>query len=145
MCFCRSMKTIGTSQVQVFLIDEDEARRDKYIRSLNADRHTICEGFESVEGGLSELANKQPDMIVLAYGILTARGSAILQRIRDYNPFIDVVLLPGPSYADAMEKLTRLSGYAYHRRESTDYVLDYLLTILARTCRGKRQHKLPKD
>lgn len=138
MCFRIGMKTNASSQVQAFLIDGDEARRDKYIRSLNAEGHTTCDGFGSVEGGLSELANKQPDIIVLAHGMLTTSGSDVLQRIRDYNPFIDVVLLPGPSYTNSMEKLTRLSGYTYRHRENTDYILDYLLTILARTWRGKR-------
>ncbi len=138
MCFRISMKTNASSQVQVFLIDEDETRRDKYIRSLNADGHTICSGFASVEEGLSQLADEQPDIIALAYGMLTNSRADVLQLIRDHNPFIDVVLLPGPSYASAMEKLTQLSGYTYRRRESTDYILDYLLTILARTWRGKR-------
>lgn len=138
MCFGACMNTISPLQVQVFLIDEDEARRDRYICSLNADGHAVCSGFVSVEEGLSRLADKQPDIVVLAYGILTTSGSAVLQRIRDHNPFIEVVLLPGPAYAHAMEELTQLSGYTYRRRESTDYILDYLLTILARTWRGKR-------
>src|SRR5476651_2580288 len=115
------MNTIAPFQVKVFLIDEDECRRDRYTCSLNADGYTICSGFSNVEDALSGLANELPDIIVLVYGILTSSGTDVLQRIRDHNPFIDVVLLPGPSYANAMEKLTQLSGHTYCRRESTDY------------------------
>ena len=132
------MSTIAPLQVQVFLIDGDETRREIYTRQLNAYKYTICQGFASVEEGLSGLTGEQPDIVVLAYGMLTNSGSDVLQQIRDHNPFIDVVLLPGPSYASAMEKLSQLSGYTYRRCKSVDYILDYLLTILARTRRSKR-------
>ncbi|OCX54392.1 hypothetical protein BEL04_09075 [Mucilaginibacter sp. PPCGB 2223] len=132
------MKTTNPQQVQVFLIDGDESHRNSYLHSLNAGGISSCRGFASVEDGISGLTNGQPDVIVLAYGMLTSNGTDVLQRIRDLDPFIDVVLLPGPSYANAMEKLTQLSGYNYRRRENTDYILDYLLTILSRASRSKR-------
>jgi DNA-binding NtrC family response regulator len=102
--------------LKVFIVEDDKLYGDllRYHLSLNPDNEVFL--FRSGQECLDNLY-LNPDFISLDYSLPDMSGMDILQKIREYNPKLPVVIVSGQEDIETAIKLLKEGAYDYFVKE----------------------------
>jgi signal transduction histidine kinase len=88
---------MSASTVKVLVIDDSPDDLLLYKRALkgNADETYDVVAAENGDDGLTRIADRRPDCVLLDYSLPGRNGIEVLKRLRAEHPFIPVVMLTG--------------------------------------------------
>jgi DNA-binding NtrC family response regulator len=122
------------NQLKVFLVDENISNLNKYAYHMESDRLLNVRTFTNSNSCIANLS-VQPDIVFLAYGTCTKTGLQIIHQIKNFNPGINVVLLPGTEYLRSLALIDSAKGRSSYSQQ-TDYLMEYMDLILDRMTTG---------
>lgn len=116
-------------QLNIFLIDKDQASLDKYQLYL------IAQGYKNVNifNRATEYAiymEHRPDIVFLGNSLGYELGIELLKSFKSVYPDTDVILLPGPEYKG--ETLVMTNHYNQSLSEKQEHILNYITCVLDR-------------
>lgn len=114
---------------KIFVIEDDKilARRMSYELELNPDFEV--ETFYDGESFLKQLNGRSPDAITLDYLLPDTTGAEVLQKIKDYDPNIPVLVVSGQK--DVLTAINLMKHGAYDYLVKTDDMIKKLRNIMA--------------
>lgn len=100
------------SSLNIFVVEDDEWYREllAYNLELNPDYQIFK--FATANECLKNLG-KQPDVITLDYRLPDMAGDEVLQRIKDFNPDIEVIIISEQENIETAVGLLKMGAYDY--------------------------------
>ncbi|MCI5055469.1 MAG: response regulator [Flavobacteriales bacterium] len=83
---------------KVFIVEDDPFYREMVVNELSKDKSLVLESFDNGTDFKNNLY-KNPDVVLMDYGLEDSDGLALLREIKGLNPNIEVIFL------SAQEKL----------------------------------------
>ncbi len=101
-----------SEQTQVLVVDDDEAVRRSYQRSLQAHHYNVEAVFNG-EDALQALQHKPFDVVLLDLRMPGMDGMAVLKAIKREWPKSEVVVITGYPTVESAKEAVRLGAYDY--------------------------------
>ncbi|MBD3162215.1 MAG: response regulator, partial [Candidatus Eisenbacteria bacterium] len=99
-------------EAHVLVVDDDEAIRDSCRQTLERSGYeveTVCDGAEA----LRAIHARRPDLVLLDLRMPGLDGTEFLQRLRETNEDLDVIVITGYSSVESAVECMRLGAYDY--------------------------------
>lgn len=116
------------SGFNIFVVEDDEWYRELLGYNLELNPDYQITKFENATDCLEQL-HLQPDVITLDYRLPDMSGSEALQKIKDYNPDIEVIVISEQENIATAVELLKLGAYDYIVKAKD--IRDRLLNVIS--------------
>ena len=106
----------ATTHPRVFILEDDEFYRELLQYNLNLNPDYEVKSFATAADLLAALHDK-PHIVTLDYRLPDMDGVAVLKRIKDFNPDIEVVVISEQDKIETAVELLNLGAYDYIVKE----------------------------
>lgn len=100
------------ARFSIFVVEDDEWYRELLTYNLSLNPDYEIRQFDSGRSFLEQLS-KNPDVVTLDYRLPDMEGEEVLQKIRDFNPSIEVIIISEQEKIETAVKLLNLGAYDY--------------------------------
>lgn len=116
-----------TDKFSVFVVEDDDFYRELIGYNLEMNPDYEISKFGNAASLLKELY-KKPNVITLDYRLPDMEGDKVLEKIKDYDPDVEVIIISEQDNIDTAVKLLRLGAYDYITK--TNDIQDRLLNVV---------------
>jgi len=95
----------------IFVVDDEESIRDGITLNLGNDYHV--EAFSSAETAIDAVESNPPDLVLLDVGLPGMSGVDALQKIKNLNPDIRVIMITAYEDVDTVVSAMKHGAYDY--------------------------------
>ncbi|UII21127.1 sigma-54-dependent transcriptional regulator [Fulvivirga ligni] len=100
------------SKFLVYIVEDDEWYRELLAHNLALNPDYEIKKFDSAKSLLKEL-DKNPHVVTLDYRLPDMEGEAVLQKIKEFNPSIEVIIVSEQEKIETAVNLLNLGAYDY--------------------------------
>jgi len=100
------------NQLKVFIVEDDEWYCDFLEYNLKLNEDNQVKKYYNAKNFLKEL-HEQPDVVTLDYSLPDMDGAQVLQKIKDFNKDIQVLIISGQEDISTAVDLLKLGAYDY--------------------------------
>ncbi|NEQ52308.1 MAG: sigma-54-dependent Fis family transcriptional regulator [Leptolyngbya sp. SIO3F4] len=117
-------------QLRVFIVEDDEWYSDFLEYNLKLNEDNLVRKFHTGKEFLKNL-HEQPDVVTLDYSLPDMDGAKVLQKIKDFNRDIQVLIISGQEDISTAVELLKLGAYDYivKNEETRDRLFNILNNV----------------
>ncbi|RED91907.1 sigma-54-dependent transcriptional regulator [Marinoscillum furvescens] len=118
---------MSTQPFTIYVVEDDDWYRKLLHHNLTLNPDYQVEVFNSGEAFLEKLKNK-PNIVTLDYRLPDINGEELLQKVKAYDPSIEVLIVSEQSEIETAVKLLKAGAYDYITK--TEDIRDRLLNVV---------------
>src|ERR1041384_5765799 len=96
----------------MFIVEDDVWFNKLLVHTISLNPDYVVKSFSSSKDFIAHL-NENPDVVTLDYRLPDGQGEEVLQKIKGYNPNIEVVVISEQENIETAVELLRLGAYDY--------------------------------
>jgi two-component system, NtrC family, response regulator AtoC len=113
--------------LKIFVVEDDKWYREFLAYNLTLVPEYEAKTFETGKDALAQLYER-PDIVTLDLNLPDMKGAEVLEKIKEFDPSIEVIIISGQDDLELAVELLRLGAYDYLVK--TDDLRDKLLHVI---------------